>query len=216
MSSVCWGEDHTGQACQCNNEVKGTVIMTATAVPDGKLTNEQLGRFHRRTGEILRRINEGTLDFEYVLNELQMVTEGRTVFEPRQWMVWTSIELVDVVRTRYDLVLVSTTDLGFVEDTSLENIYHRARSLGLQLCPRNTIFAVLTKHKDDREIENINVGMEPVLPQPGGGNDTQIYWFRRRGSREDVVVETTPAPKFGGNARTFSPLQFWLFVKPQK
>jgi hypothetical protein len=55
--------------------------MTVHTVADGNtpnsLSNEQLGRFHRRTGELLRRLNERTLDFERVMEGLQLLAEAQ-------------------------------------------------------------------------------------------------------------------------------------------
>jgi hypothetical protein len=50
---------------------------TANAVLDGtKMDNEQLGKLTRRTDELKRRINEGTLEYDWVMDELQRVIEG--------------------------------------------------------------------------------------------------------------------------------------------
>ena len=52
-------------------------MKTAHAVEDGKLLpNELLGGFYRRVNEILRRITEGTLDYQWVMNQLQKIVEG--------------------------------------------------------------------------------------------------------------------------------------------
>ena len=51
-------------------------MKTANAVVDGKLTNELLGQFHRRTGEILRRIESDNLSFNLVMSSLQRIVEG--------------------------------------------------------------------------------------------------------------------------------------------
>ena len=51
---------------------------TASAVLDGiKMDDEQLGKLTRRTDELKRRINEGTLEYDWVMGELQQVIEGR-------------------------------------------------------------------------------------------------------------------------------------------
>jgi len=51
---------------------------TASAVLDRiKMTDEQLGKLTRRSDELKRRINEGTLEYDRVMDELQQVIEGR-------------------------------------------------------------------------------------------------------------------------------------------
>ena len=50
---------------------------TAGTVLDGaKMNDERLGRLTRRSDELKRRINEGTLDYDWVMDELQRVVEG--------------------------------------------------------------------------------------------------------------------------------------------
>lgn len=51
-------------------------MTTARAVTDGKMTNEELGLFTRRVDEIKRRINEGTIPYDWAMPELQRVVEG--------------------------------------------------------------------------------------------------------------------------------------------
>lgn len=53
------------------------MTKTAYAVNDGKLTDDELGVITRRLMEIVRRINEGTLDKELTLRALQMLIEGQ-------------------------------------------------------------------------------------------------------------------------------------------
>ncbi len=51
---------------------------TARAVLDGfKMDDEQLGRLTRRFDDLKRRTNEGTLPYDWVMDELQRVIEGR-------------------------------------------------------------------------------------------------------------------------------------------
>lgn len=48
-------------------------------VSDGnsKMNDEQRGRLERRGDELIRRINEGTISYDWVMTELQRVIEGR-------------------------------------------------------------------------------------------------------------------------------------------
>lgn len=52
-------------------------METAKAVGDGKLTDDELGTITRRLMEIVRRINEGSLDKKHIFKALQMLIEGR-------------------------------------------------------------------------------------------------------------------------------------------
>ena|SRR3989344_2868262 len=50
--------------------------MTETkAVLDGKMNNEMLGGLQRKYNEITRRVNEKTLDYDEVLEKLQLIVE---------------------------------------------------------------------------------------------------------------------------------------------
>ncbi len=56
---------------------KGTVMKTALrAVVDGRLTDEALGKIHRKVDDLKRRISEGTLDFSNALDGIQRIIEG--------------------------------------------------------------------------------------------------------------------------------------------
>lgn len=57
-------------------------MATAQAVLDGKLTNEQLGILFKRHTEVVRRLNEGTLDYDWTLMQLQRVIEGKATTKP--------------------------------------------------------------------------------------------------------------------------------------
>jgi len=52
------------------------------AVVDGKLTNEGLGRIYRRVGGIMERIEGGFLQYDWVLNQLQNIAEGKGIATP--------------------------------------------------------------------------------------------------------------------------------------
>lgn len=66
---------------------------TVEAVIDGKLTNEQLGGYTRRTNELLRRINEGTLNFDWAMDQLQLVVEGHPLGDGTQFPTWRTVNL---------------------------------------------------------------------------------------------------------------------------
>lgn len=52
-------------------------MTTARAVTDGRMNNEELGLLTRRMDEIKRRLNEGTLPYDWVILKLQQVVEGQ-------------------------------------------------------------------------------------------------------------------------------------------
>lgn len=42
-----------------------------------RLSNEELGRIQKRTNELVRRIEEGTLELDWVMEQMQRVVEGK-------------------------------------------------------------------------------------------------------------------------------------------
>jgi hypothetical protein len=52
-------------------------MTTKNVVADGRVLNELLGSMHRKMHEIVRRTDEGTLDPQWVINQLQAIVEGR-------------------------------------------------------------------------------------------------------------------------------------------
>jgi hypothetical protein len=54
----------------------------------GPMTNEQLGAFTRRTGEIRRRIEDGALPFGRVMEQLQAVAEANVTIKPMKFGNW--------------------------------------------------------------------------------------------------------------------------------
>lgn len=45
----------------------------------GCVTDEQLGQLSRKTGEVTRRVSEGTIPFDVAMKQLQRVIEGNQV-----------------------------------------------------------------------------------------------------------------------------------------
>ena len=51
-------------------------MVTERAVVDGRLPNELLGGFYRRIDDLIRRMDEGTLEYWLVMNAIQKIIEG--------------------------------------------------------------------------------------------------------------------------------------------
>jgi hypothetical protein len=62
-----------------------------------------------------------------------------------------------------DLVILSVADLGFPEDgASIDAIYNRALSIGLELCPPDVGLILRLKYLDQPRGEFLHVAMRPV------------------------------------------------------
>ena len=64
--------------------------------------------------------------------------------------------------TEIDLVVVSAAELGFKDATTLEQIYTRAKKLGLNLCPAEVGPQLCLQHKDQPNRELL-IAMEPII-----------------------------------------------------
>ncbi len=64
-----------------------------------------------------------------------------------------------------DLVVVSAADLGFKDGARFDQIYAKAKKLGLELCPLEVGPQLRLQYRDQRIDEWILVGMEPI-PYP--------------------------------------------------
>ncbi len=76
----------------------------------------------------------------------------------------------------YTLVTLSTEDLGFSNAPTLKEIYEKAKTLGLELCPSELGPKFRLKLKDQARNDLVYVGMEPITDQPG---DPHIFSIAR-------------------------------------
>ncbi|MFH1129199.1 MAG: hypothetical protein V1686_00470, partial [Patescibacteria group bacterium] len=70
-------------------------------------------------------------------------------------------------QVQLDLVKVTVKDLGFVEATSLKQIYAKAKKLGLNLCPNEVGPALRLAYPDQPNGERIRIAMEPISDSDG-------------------------------------------------
>jgi hypothetical protein len=66
-------------------------------------------------------------------------------------------------KVELDLVIVSATDLGFSQDgASLQDIYYRAKAIGLELCPADLAPSLRLTYLDQPRGEFLHTAMQPV------------------------------------------------------
>jgi hypothetical protein len=68
---------------------------------------------------------------------------------------------------KVDLVVVSVAELGFKGGAKREDIYGRARELGLDLCPAEVGPQLRLQHRDQLDNEWFLIGMEPIVDSDG-------------------------------------------------
>jgi len=70
--------------------------------------------------------------------------------------------------TEVDLVKVTVVELGFKKGARRNQIYERARDLGLELCPPEVGPQLRLQYQDQPNGEWILVAMEPIVDSDGG------------------------------------------------
>lgn len=109
--------------------------------------------------------------------------------------------------TEVDLVKVTVGELGFKDGARRDQIYDRAKELGLELCPPEVGPQLRLQYKDQSLNEWILIGMEPIRDSDGdlnvfcvGHGDGGIWLGGYCDSPDDVW--------YADNR--------WVFVRPRK
>lgn len=165
---------------------------TGKTVIDGKISNEELGAYFRKTNEILRRINERTLDYGWVMDQLQFTVENRVCNRNSQFKPWKTIELgthktvgelkTAIKRSNFrlfeeaDEILKKSNiplsekkmrvDLYKIQNkpkTTYEEICSKAFSHGFLLCPREVALQLRRQYPDQPYGEQLHVATEPIV-----------------------------------------------------
>jgi hypothetical protein len=71
------------------------------------------------------------------------------------------------MKTDVELVLLSATDLAVESESSLADVYKRARQVGLELCPAEVAPQLRLEYRDQPLGEALNIAMEPVATHSG-------------------------------------------------
>ncbi len=71
------------------------------------------------------------------------------------------------MKTDVELALFSAADLGVESESSLADVYKRARQVGLELCPAEVAPQLRLEYRDQPLGEALNIAMEPVATHSG-------------------------------------------------
>jgi hypothetical protein len=71
------------------------------------------------------------------------------------------------MKTDVELVLVSAADLGVETESSLADVYKRARQVGLELCPAEVGLQLRLDYRNQPRREALTIAMEPVATYSG-------------------------------------------------
>jgi hypothetical protein len=141
-------------------------------------------------------------DFWYALHNKGFACSADIIFKP--FMVATQ-------ETEVDLVKVTAVELGFRNEVRREQIYQRARELGLELCPAEVGPQLRLQYRNQPKEESIIVAMEPII---NTDSDGAPYLFMVDGAgRHNAIRGQLNAIR--GNI-DFDPTETWVFVRPRK
>jgi len=109
--------------------------------------------------------------------------------------------------TEIDLVKVTVAELGFKKGARHDQIYERAKELGLELCPSEVGPQLRLQYQDQPNGEWLLIGMEPVADSDG---DLNVFGVRRHDSGRWLDGH------WGGPGHVWDAGYRWLFCLPRK
>ena len=105
-----------------------------------------------------------------------------------------------------DLVKVTVAELGFKDGARRDQIYERAKEIGLELCPDEVGPQLRLQYRDQPNNEWILVGMESIFDSGGG---LAVFGVGRRGSGLWLRGYWSNPDSFWGAGYR------WVFVRPR-
>ncbi len=116
-------------------------------------------------------------------------------------------EMSLVGKQEYDLVLLSTLELGFPNGATLRRTLGKAKDLGLEPCPPEVALALRLMYLDQQNRDEIMIGMEPLLIN----KVYEVAFDLRHHGSEGLLLGGYPTQyKFVRSQSTY-----WVFVKPR-
>jgi len=112
-----------------------------------------------------------------------------------------------VGETEVDLVRVTVAGLGFKQGARRDQIYERARELGLELCPPEVGPQLRLQYKDQPIGEWLLIAMEPCTDSVG-----RLLVFHVEHDDNGLWLDGN----YGGPAHFWRPENPWVFVRPRK
>ena len=109
--------------------------------------------------------------------------------------------------TELDLVKVTVAELGFKKGARREQIYIRAKELGLELCPSEVGPQLRLQYQDQPNGEWLLIAMEPITGSDGG---LGVFSVERGGSGLWLRSD------YGGPGNFWHPDAQWVFVRPRE
>ena len=109
--------------------------------------------------------------------------------------------------TEVDLVKVTVAELGFKKGARRDQIYGRAKELGLELCPPEVGPQLRLQYKDQPNNEWVLIGMEPIT---GSGGGLHVFAVERHDSGLWL------SSHWGNPGHVWHADNQWVFCRPRK
>ncbi|HKC15048.1 MAG TPA: hypothetical protein VKC89_03765 [Patescibacteria group bacterium] len=174
---------------------KYSIEHVYTSFPEGKIRFQSLEIGGKSSADLQKELKEkGIKTTEYTESLLESL-DFKTLKSPQN----------------IDLVRLTGYDLGFDEDVTIDQIYKRAKKLGLELCPAEVGPHLRLKDLNQPLVEWYSIAMQPItashdvpraflLMREGGGGlwlyDYVVVSYRERENPgEEFVFSLPPAPE---------------------
>jgi len=109
--------------------------------------------------------------------------------------------------TEVDLVKVTVAELGFKKGARRDQIYERAKELGLELCAPEVGPQLRLQYQDQPNGEWLLIGMEPIT-----GSDGYLLVFYVERDASELWLDSG----WGGPGHVWDPDNPWVFRLPRK
>lgn len=123
-------------------------------------------------------------------------------------MIGKSAFKADTEEFEVDLVKVTIAELGFVNDSTNEQIYKRAQESGLELCPPEVGPQLRLQYKNQSNGEQLFIAMEPIVVI--SGTHMGVFSVECKDSEMWLKTESGIPIRFRDNDN------YWVFVRPRK
>jgi len=134
-----------------------------TSFPDKKIRREDIEIGGKSSKELIAELQQ---------NNINLSDEAKYMLNSREFVPTKNSESLTLVR-------LSVADLGFTRSATTDQIYYRAKELGLELCPADVGPEYRLKYKDQPKGDWFRIGMKTIV---GSGDYPRLF---NLGCRDD-------------------------------
>lgn len=159
-----------------------------TVFPEGRVRREQMEVGRKTVEELRKDLNKAK--FQVDDNGIMDTDDfKKSIYEPPQFTKLKSPEKIDLVR-------LTIRSLGFPNGATVQQIFDKALSLGLEFCPPEVGPYYRLQHKNQPMNEWIRIGMKPIFDRGRGPYVFGVY----RGGGDAWLGRYWADPSYGWDA----------------